>query len=102
MAPEMMLADVARISARSDVYLLGGILYEIFSGRPPHHGDTLEAMMASALLSEPAFPHALAGSVDEICEQLERRRAEYGFSYITVGAAVADDFAPVVARMAGR
>jgi probable F420-dependent oxidoreductase len=49
-----------------------------------------------------AFPHALAGSVDEICEQLERRRAEYGFSYITVGAAVADDFAPVVARMAGR
>ena len=49
-----------------------------------------------------AFPHALIGSVDAICEELERRRAEFGFSYITVGDAVARDFAPVVERLSGK
>jgi probable F420-dependent oxidoreductase len=48
------------------------------------------------------FPHALTGTVDEICETLERRRAEYGLSYITVGSAVSDAFAPVVERLSGR
>jgi probable F420-dependent oxidoreductase len=49
-----------------------------------------------------SFPHALTGSVDEICETLHRRRDEYGLSYITVGSAVSDAFAPVVARLAGK
>jgi probable F420-dependent oxidoreductase len=48
------------------------------------------------------FPHALVGSVEEICETLQRRREEYGISYITVGDAVADLFAPVVERLAGQ
>lgn len=48
------------------------------------------------------FPHALAGSVAEICETLQRRREEFGLSYITVGSAVADSFAPVVERLAGQ
>ncbi len=48
------------------------------------------------------FPHALTGSVDQICETLIRRRQEYGLSYITVGSAVADAFAPVVERLAGQ
>jgi len=51
-------------------------------------------------------PHCLIGSVDYICEELERRREAYGISYV----AVLDDgennmveaFAPVVARLAGR
>ena len=41
-----------------------------------------------------AFPHALVGSVEEICATLERRREAYGLSYVTVGNAVADAFAP--------
>ncbi|HST83084.1 MAG TPA: TIGR03621 family F420-dependent LLM class oxidoreductase [Kineosporiaceae bacterium] len=48
------------------------------------------------------FPHALVGSVEEICETLQRRREEYGISYITVGDAVADSFAPIVERLAGQ
>ncbi len=47
-------------------------------------------------------PHALIGSVDAICEQLEQRRAEFGINYVTVGSAVATSFAPVVERLAGR
>ena len=42
-------------------------------------------------------PHVLAGSVGEICDQLEARRERYGVSYVTVGARGLEDFAPVVA-----
>ena len=48
------------------------------------------------------FPHALVGSVQAICEELERRRDVYGFSYVTVGDRAIDAFAPVVARLSGR
>lgn len=47
------------------------------------------------------FPHAAVGSVDEICEELIRRREEYGFSYITVGDAHLDAYLPIVQRLAG-
>jgi len=65
-------------------------------------GEAL-GMSAGDILSH---PHCLIGSVDYICEELERRREAYGISYV----AVLDDgennmveaFAPVVARLAGR
>jgi hypothetical protein len=44
-------------------------------------------------------PHALIGTVDTICEELERRRETLGMSYITVGDNVMEAFAPVVARL---
>ena len=46
-------------------------------------------------------PHALFGTVDGICEELERRREEFGISYICVPNDVAEAFAPVVARLQG-
>jgi probable F420-dependent oxidoreductase len=48
------------------------------------------------------FPHALVGSVGEICDELLRRREEFGFSYITVGDSVLEAFAPVVEKLAGQ
>ena len=65
-------------------------------------GDAL-GMNADDILSH---PHCLIGSVDYICDELQRRREAYGISYI----AVLDDgqnnmveaFAPVVARLAGK
>ena len=47
------------------------------------------------------FPHALVGDVEEICEELIRRREEYGISYVTVGDSHLETFAPVVTRLAG-
>ena len=47
-------------------------------------------------------PHALIGSVPEICEKLEQRRSELGVSYINVAQRSMEAFAPVVARLAGR
>ncbi len=46
-------------------------------------------------------PHGLFGSVDEVCDELVRRRERYGISYVTVGDAQMEEFAPVVARLAG-
>ncbi len=65
---------------------------------------TPEAVMARTGMDRDqlsGFPHAAVGSVDEICEQLVRRREEFGFSYITVGDAHLDAFFPIVERLAG-
>lgn len=47
------------------------------------------------------FPHAAVGSVEQVCEELIRRREEYGFSYITVSDAHLDAYLPIVDRLAG-
>lgn len=47
-------------------------------------------------------PHALVGSVPTVCETLLERRELYGFSTILLSEHVADMFAPVVARLAGK
>jgi probable F420-dependent oxidoreductase len=46
-------------------------------------------------------PIVLLGTVDEICETLEQRRGEYGFSYWVVHEPEMEAMAPVVARLAG-
>ncbi len=50
----------------------------------------------------PRHPHVLMGSVEAICDELERRRELFGISYVTVGADTMDAFAPVVDRLAGK
>ncbi len=48
MAPEMAQADIARIGVRSDVYLLGAILFEIVTGQRPHRGSSVMECLAKA------------------------------------------------------
>jgi probable F420-dependent oxidoreductase len=45
--------------------------------------------------------HILVGTVDQIVADLQRRRAQFGISYLTVDERYMDVFAPVVARLAG-
>ncbi len=47
-------------------------------------------------------PHALFGGVETVVEELQRRRAEYGISYVTIPEDAMAAFAPVVARLNGR
>jgi probable F420-dependent oxidoreductase len=56
-------------------------------------------METSAVLS---LPHALIGSIDGVVEELERRREEYGFSYVVFARELYWAMAPVVARLAGK
>jgi probable F420-dependent oxidoreductase len=46
-------------------------------------------------------PHGLFGDVDEICDELERRRALFGINYITIPDNALEAFAPVVAKLTG-
>jgi alkanesulfonate monooxygenase SsuD/methylene tetrahydromethanopterin reductase-like flavin-dependent oxidoreductase (luciferase family) len=44
----------------------------------------------------------LRGTVDEMCDELQRRRDSLGVSYITVGEPMMEQFAPVADALAGR
>jgi probable F420-dependent oxidoreductase len=46
-------------------------------------------------------PFALIGTVDQIIEALQSRREQFGLSYVVVFERDMDEFAPVVARLAG-
>jgi probable F420-dependent oxidoreductase len=46
-------------------------------------------------------PHALIGSVPEICDQLVERRERWGISDIGLSQDALDPFAPIVARLSG-
>jgi probable F420-dependent oxidoreductase len=62
-------------------------------------------MMAPLFGLEPAevgdHPHAWCGTVDQICEDLERRRERWDASYLTVQGDSMEAIAPVVAKLAG-
>ncbi|MDZ4719234.1 MAG: TIGR03621 family F420-dependent LLM class oxidoreductase [Roseiflexaceae bacterium] len=49
-----------------------------------------------------AMPSVLIGSVEQIVDELQQRRDEYGFSYYVIGDDMAEQCAPIVARLAGR
>jgi serine/threonine-protein kinase len=55
MAPEM-LGSGPPPTERTDVYLLGAVLYEIATGHPPHRGETLMQIVASIARSTPEIP----------------------------------------------
>jgi len=63
MAPEMLDGNGARLSTRTDVYLLGGVLFEILTSWPPHMAGSMREIVASVVRSEPDIPE---GTPDEL------------------------------------
>lgn len=49
-----------------------------------------------------SHPHGLFGSVEEICDIIVARRQNLGISYVTIAQRNMDEFAPVVAALAGK
>jgi alkanesulfonate monooxygenase SsuD/methylene tetrahydromethanopterin reductase-like flavin-dependent oxidoreductase (luciferase family) len=47
-----------------------------------------------------AMPTVLIGTVEQICEDLHRRRAEHGISYFVLHDSELDEAAPIVERLA--
>jgi probable F420-dependent oxidoreductase len=47
------------------------------------------------------LPHALIGTIDQIVDDLRARRDRYGLSYVILPGDFADEFAPIVERLAG-
>jgi tRNA A-37 threonylcarbamoyl transferase component Bud32 len=56
MAPEQVEGRPDEITARTDVYALGAILYEILAGHTPHAGETLAELYRRIVRDDPAPP----------------------------------------------
>jgi eukaryotic-like serine/threonine-protein kinase len=56
MAPEMLHGRGELLSERTDVYLLGGLLYEVLTGWPPHMGTTINIVMEKIARASPEIP----------------------------------------------
>jgi len=71
MAPEQALGRVDEIDARTDVYSLGAILYEILTHQPPFSGETPLAVLAK-VTGWSLVPPRLRAPDLEIPEELEQ------------------------------
>src|SRR5947209_3236003 len=72
MSPEQALGDRA-LHARSDVYSLGCVLYELLAGEPPYTGPTAQAVMAKRLTDPVPGVRRLRAPVPAGVEQALRK-----------------------------
>lgn len=79
MAPEMAGGVGADLDARSDVYLLGAMLYEVLTGQPPHVAERVQDALFHAWKgAPPELPEDVPDELARICAgamhaQKERR-----------------------------
>ena len=69
MAPEMAAGHGHRVSARTDVYLLTGLLYCVLAGHGPHLGSSVEETLRSIPGFTPSLP---AGTPHRLAELVTR------------------------------
>ena len=68
MSPEQATGDRA-IDARSDVYSLAAVLYEMIAGEPPITGATKQAIFAKLLTEPPTKLRVIRNTVPEVVER---------------------------------
>ncbi len=73
MAPEMLGQGLDR---RTDVYLLGAILYQVLCDAPPHVGQELEHIIDSIRESSPTFPKSAPRGLCAIARKSMAAEAE--------------------------
>lgn len=61
MAPEQAHGDIAKIGPWTDLYLLGGMLYFLLTGTPPHKAPTSMAALLMAARGDVPPPHERVG-----------------------------------------
>ena len=64
MSPEQATAG-RELDARSDVYSLGAVVYEMLTGEPPHTGATAQAIIAKVITERPTQIRTVRDTVPE-------------------------------------
>jgi hypothetical protein len=64
MSPEQATGE-RRLDARSDVYSLAAVLYEMLTGEPPHSGATAQVVIAKLMTERPTPVRVLRDTVPE-------------------------------------
>jgi eukaryotic-like serine/threonine-protein kinase len=67
MSPEQAMGE-REITARSDVYALGALTYEMLTGDPPFTGSSAQSIVAKVMTEKPAPPSRLRDTVPEAVE----------------------------------
>jgi serine/threonine-protein kinase len=81
MSPEQAAGE-QELDARTDVYSLACVVYEMLAGQPPHTGPTVQAIIAKVLTEEPRpitdlrnrVPRHIAGALDQALAKLPADR----------------------------
>lgn len=74
MAPEQVRGR--RGDARTDVYALGTLLYEMITGDLPHRGANAHAIMRAKMDEDPRPPHEILPDIDPSVEEIILRAIE--------------------------
>jgi len=67
MSPEQAMGE-RTIDARSDIYALGAVTYEMLAGDPPFTGSSVQAIVAKVLTEKPSPIHTVRDTVPEAIE----------------------------------
>ena len=94
MSPEQATAE-KEISARSDVYSLGSVLYEMLAGDPPHTGSSAQQIVMKIIAEDVAPVTSLRKSVPPhveaaVAQSLEKLPADRFATAAEFGAALVD------------
>jgi serine/threonine-protein kinase len=75
MSPEQAMGEKS-IDARSDLYALGAVTYEMLAGEAPFTGPTVQAIVARVMTEEPRPLHAQRKAIPEHVENAVMRALE--------------------------